>query len=422
MSNINGKNNAKAKNVKARNNGANNAANNANKIKNINKVAKNANNRANNQLTNLNNRENNIKSNLNNISNAENNLLNSAENALESDINNLNDMNNNIAALQEELNGSINSDEEPFYIKYKTILIVLASVVGVILLIVIGNYVYKKYFKKSTTLTQKYFLDNIKSTKKNTIIDSEFVPPRNGFDFSLAFWIYVDDFYQHHTYWRHIFHKGLFDNKRSIEYEDWNSLTNDIREQHPGCWLHPDKPTLRFVLTIQPSAQFCDMFHTQEHCDDKSYCSWDGSACNLERVHPGDLLNNYENPIEYLDTQEGDTILQYVDIDIPVREAYHLSFVLDQKVLYVYENGELSQTAKFMGEPIINKNDFHFNMKNNYSGNLFNWTYFPGTISTDNVKQLYQDLPNREVIAKNKRINNNLKKGEIIAAGKVMLE
>ena len=38
-----------------------------------------------------------------------------------------------------------------------------------------------------------------------------------------------------------------------------------------------------------------------------------------------------------------------------------------------------------MGAPVFNKNDLHFFAKNNFSGNLLNWTYFPDSISTEKI-------------------------------------
>ena len=163
----------------------------------------------------------------------------------------------------------------------------------------------------------------------------EIVPPRNGFDFSIAFWIHVNDFYQYNTTWRHLFHKGPYDTKEVINFSDWDELTAVHREQAPGCWLHPNTPTLRYVLTIQPNKEYCGMFKNKSGCEERPYCNWDGDACNLERLHPKDLYN--DNPIDYIDTQEGDTILQYVDIEIPVNEAHHIAFVLDQKNLSVFK-------------------------------------------------------------------------------------
>ena len=61
-----------------------------------------------------------------------------------------------------------------------------------------------------------------------------------------------------------------------------------------------------------------------------------------------------------------------------------------------------------MGAPIFNKNDLHFFAKNNFSGNLLNWTYYPDTISIEKVKSLVNDLPNFEKIPKKRLASNHL--------------
>lgn len=413
---MNQKNNKATSNSRVKN--ANNSNNfNIGKVNNV-KAANKAVNNINSAINNLNNKNQKINNNLNKINKNQNNLLNNAESVLNNSINNLNNLNNNIAKLQENLEASKNNSNssEPFYVKHKTLLIVLGVIILLIVLYFVGSFVYKKYFKKSTSETQKLFLENALSSEQNNITNLEIVPPRNGFDFSITFWVYVNDLYQYNNTWRHLFHKGPFNTKDVMNFSDWDQLTAVHREQSPGCWLHPDSPTLRYVLTIQPSKEFCGMFKNKGNCEEKTYCNWDGNACNLERLHPKDLYN--DKPVDYIDTQEGDTILQYVDIEIPVNEVHHIAFVLDQKNLNVFQNGKLTQSAKFMGSPIFNKNDLHFFAKNNFSGNLLNWTYYPDTISIEKVNSLAKELPNFEKIPKKRLVYNHLKNGKVLNAAK----
>ena len=414
---MNQKNNKASANNKAKaNNKVKNAPkNNSNngKVNNV-KAANKAVNNLNSAINNLNNKNVKLNNNINKLNKNQNNLLNNTESVLENSINSLNNLNNNISKIQEELATKNNNLNEPFYIKYKTHLIVLGVIILLIILYFVGSFIYKKYFKKSKTETQKLFIENALSSEQKNIPNTEIVPPRNGFDFSIAFWVHVNDFYQYNTTWRHLFHKGPYDTKDTINFTDWDQLTAVHREQAPGCWLHPASPTLRYVLTIQPSKEFCGMFKNKTNCEEKTYCNWDGAVCNLERLHPKDLYN--DDPVDYIDTQEGDIILQYVDIEIPVNEAHHVAFVLDQKNLSVFQNGKLTQSAKFMGAPIFNKNDLHFFAKNNFSGNLLNWTYYPDTISIEKVKSLVNDLPNFEKIPKKRLASNHLQNGRVLNA------
>jgi hypothetical protein len=294
----------------------------------------------------------------------------------------------------------------------------MAIIVGIILLYYYGKKFYNKYFSRSLD-TQKLFVANFQSSEYTMINDNDIVLPKNGFDYSVCFWLYVNDFYQYHNTWRHIFHKGPYDGKEVINFDNWDNLTANYREQAPGCWLHPSKPILRFVTTIQPHKEYCGMYKNKNSCIDKTYCTWDGAVCSLDRMHPQDLYN--DDPIDYLDTNDGELILQYVDIEIEVNEIQHLAFVFDQKVLNVYIDGELSQTAKFMGDPIYNRNDWHFFTKNNFSGNLLNFNYFPDTINDKKIKELNKSLPNFDRIPKRRIVNNHIQNGNILNAATALL-
>ena len=110
----------------------------------------------------------------------------------------------------------------------------------------------------------------------------------------------------------------------------------------------------------------------------------------------------------------------FVDIEIPIREVCHLAFVLDQKVLNIYVNGELSQIAKFMGEPVSNNLDMNFTLKNSFGGNLIDWNYFPDTISHKKVKILSSTLPDFDGVPKKKKVKNHLNQGNYGKAIKSM--
>jgi len=388
----------------------NNIKNNAN-----NKVVNNVNN-VNKQINKINNNSNKLNNNLNKINNNKNKLLNISTELLDESLNNLNTLNNNISRIQAEVEaGNNNTNTVPFYVRYKTQLIVIGVLILLIMAYYGGSYVYNKYFKKSKAESQKLFIGNAESSTQTTISNDEIVSPKNGFDFSISTWVYIDDLYQYNTKWRHILHKGPYSTRDVIDFDDWDELTAVHREQNPGLWLHPDKPTLRYVLTIKPSKEFCGMFKNKNMCNERTYCNWEGNVCNLEKLHPMDLFN--EPSIDYIDTQEGDFVLQYVDIDVPVNEIHHIAFVLDQKTLHVFQNGKLTQTAKFMGDPVFNKNDLHLFAKNNFSGNILNFNYFPDTISREKVVELSKQLPDFDKVPKKRIAEQHMNNGNIIKAG-----
>ena len=120
-----------------------------------------------------------------------------------------------------------------------------------------------------------------------------------------------------------------------------------------------------------------------------------------------------DKKIEYLHTRSDESIIQYVDIEVPVKRLVHLSYVFDQKALNVYVNGELHSVAKFMGEPIWNKMDLHLCLQSAFSGQLLDFNYFPDTIDRDKIAQLYNNLPIVEEVPKKQRIYKSLEKGDI---------
>ena len=248
MNNKNNSNPVKAGNNNKPQNANNkvNTGNNLNKPNNANKAIK-ATNSANNKLN----------SNINKLNKNQTNILNSAAELLNNNTN-TNSINNNIAKLQANIE-LMNNNQEPFYIRYKKVLIGVAVLVGLILLYLGGRYVYRLFFEKSTIEKQIYYLENIASTSENKITNEEIVEARNGFDYTIAFWVYIDDFYENHTKWRHMFHKGTHNSgsQNIIDYDDWDNLTATYREQAPGCWLHPGLPKIRYALTIQPNKEYC---------------------------------------------------------------------------------------------------------------------------------------------------------------------
>jgi hypothetical protein len=420
----NNKTTNKATNNKATNNKANNNKTTNNKANN-NKAANNkAANKAANNKDAANNKANRNKLN-NNIANSlkqNESMISNLDNIINSETSDLNNLNSDIEMLQNKI--EMEDVGVPFYIKHKKLLIAIAVIVGIILLYVFGKYIYNNYFVKKKIDNQKLYIDNHSSVNYVSIPNDEIVEPKNGFDYSMTLWIYIDDLYQNYGMWRHILHKGNYNGQEVLEYNDWDDLCANFNHQGPGLWLHPTKPILRFAVTIQSAKNYCDniLLSTKDSCVGEDSCQWSpsDSKCIMKQNQPNDLYKNGKINYSTRDDDEDNYIIQYVDIDVPVKTAYHLGFVFDQKVLNVYVNGELSQTAKFMGEPVSNKHDLHLCLKNNFSGNIIDFYYYPDTILQDKVRILSQTIPNFEGIPSKKRIMYNLKKGNVAKAVDVL--
>ena len=299
--------------------------------------------------------------------------------------------------------------------EYKTIIITVIVILLIIILVVTGYFMYKKYIINKK-INQKLLFENQKSTKRLRVENSQITPPKNGYDFTISFWIYINDFYEDFNYWRHGFHKGKMLDNVDLEYTDWDILSNDLREQNPGVWLHPNKPILRIAFTIEPDKEYCDIFTTETSCNDKeNYCDWDGTHCNFKNKHPKNLYKIDKN-LSPDENSTNSTIIQYVDIEIPIKKVVHLSLVLEQKILNIYYNGELLTIKKFLGDPITNKSDMYFNYNKTFKGNFFNWSYIPYEISSNDVKTLSNIVPNIKEVPKKIRVQNNLSKGNLSSA------
>ena len=74
----------------------------------------------------------------------------------------------------------------------------------------LGKYIYRRFFNKNKTETQKLHIEHISSQSTDTIMNDNITPPRNGYDYSVSFWFYIDDFYDNFGVWRHIMHKGSY--------------------------------------------------------------------------------------------------------------------------------------------------------------------------------------------------------------------
>ena len=351
---------------------------------------------------------------------ADNKLISNLDNIINSESSSLNDLNSDIEMLQNKID--MEDNDIPFYIKHKKLLIGIAIIVGIILLYVLGKYIYNNYFVKKKIDNQKLHIDNHDSVNSDSIPNDEIVGPKNGFDYSITFWIYIDDLYQNYGTWRHILHKGNYNGQEILEYNDWDDLCTNYHYQSPGIWLHPTKPILRFAVTIQSIKNYCDILTNEHSCDEEISCKWSSTdtKCRMKQDQPHDLYKNHKVNYSSRGQTEDKYIIQYVDIDIPVKTAYHLGFVFDQKVLNVYTNGELYQTAKFMGEPVSNNNDLHLCLKNNFSGNIIDMNYYPDTITQEKVRTLSKKIPEFDGIPKNKRMMYNLKKGNVGKAFNVL--
>jgi len=283
-----------------------------------------------------------------------------------------------------------NISQSPNIYKY------LAIGLVIIIVIFVSIYFWRNRKKQSEV---KIFIEKQISSNKYTLDGDVITLPKNGYDYSISFWFYIKDYYENYNQWRHVLHKGSVPSQQYIEHNKWDKLTQEIQEQSPGIWLHPNKNSLRLAFTVEVNKDFCSINDFENTCIDKSYCVWDGLSCKPKKQHAFTDLQetDYENTDK--------TIIEYIDIDnIPTKTMFFIGFTLKEKILEVYINGKLYKTKKFLGVPMFNKKDMNFNYKNTYGGILYNFRYLPYSISSEKMLNYYNDIPNVDKFPKKYRI------------------
>jgi hypothetical protein len=253
-------------------------------------------------------------------------------------------------------------------IKIGLIIVIVLVIVGVI-----GYFLYKKFRSKYTESKSVYFLENISTSDPNVIPDCELTKPKDGFNYSIHLTLYIDNYYNNYGTWRHIFHKGTpIEKGRVLDYrwydetnDSWDEVLADMPRQAPGLWLHPNQNTLRFVLETE---------YEKEHCP-------------LEHANPKTSLRlSSRKPIEFNSPKSQ---IQFMDIpDIPVQTPVSLTFLINSNNVTIYYNGKMRNIYTFKGKPVMNRGPLYFHAPKSYGGELKDFYFFPIKISEEKIKQL----------------------------------
>jgi hypothetical protein len=276
-------------------------------------------------------------------------------------------------------------------------------IIGIIVIFIIIGSIY--YYYSSNNYKKYLYIERQDSNKPYNILDEDIIKPKDGYNYSMGFFIYLNDYTDNFKFWKHLLHKGSELRSTDIlNYTDWDNLIQDIPNQSPGIWMKPQSTTLRLSFSIEISKGNCGLNTNNLECDKHINCKWNGK-CILEDEHATKMndsisMNNIE-PIYNI---------EYIDIEIPYKKMTHLSFVLENKILNVYLNGKLRKIHKFTGNPIINNDNMFFNQQHSYDGSIFNFNYIPFQIESDHIESLSKNIPNVEFIPKNIRFNNYIRR------------
>lgn len=260
--------------------------------------------------------------------------------------------------------------------------IILGVLVAVTLVSVIVYFLVVKLRVKKEQAPKNY-IERQNSGSLYQISNDDIEIPKDGFNYGLSFFIYINDYTYNSGIWKHILHKGTeLNTGYPLDYANWDSLTSVVDVQSPGIWMHPNGTKMRICFTVRVTENHCLLNLTEEECGD-SHCLWDGVSCQNNDKHA--LMMDQSKNLEH---SRNDLIIEYLDLDIPYKKMCHIGVTLENQVLMVYFNGKLSRTHKFFGEPILNTDNMYFNYPNTYDGTLFNYSYFPMSIDSDKMEKL----------------------------------
>jgi len=275
--------------------------------------------------------------------------------------------------------------------------IIIGIVISIVIIVLIVMY-YKNLQSKKNNL----YIERQDSNKILKILDDEIKKPLDGYDYSMGFFIYVNDYTKNFEYWRHILHKGT--ESFNIEKpKTWQEVQDIFPEQNPGIWISPGNTKMRIAFSTQINKNYCSNNLNKNACNTIDRCIWDNNRCINNNLH-ADLENNYS----IQNTSNSINTIEYIDIEIPYKQLVHIGFILQNKILNVYYNGKLHTIHKFKGDIESNRGLMYFNHHPSYDGSLFNFNYIPDKIKPSDMYNLAQNIPNINLIPKKERINNYL--------------
>lgn len=186
---------------------------------------------------------NSVKSASNNVAKANNGAANNSSKSLLNKVPKLDNLKNSVS--------SVVSGEEG---KGKSVVIGFLILIGLVILVVGGYYLYKHLtdYKASEEKT-KILIPYIQDAKVERIIQSGSIPtPSQGNEFNMNFWIYISDYNYRKEHDKCILYRGSLVNADSENNPLINSSPDVTYERcNPGVWLLKYVNTLRIVVGLE---------------------------------------------------------------------------------------------------------------------------------------------------------------------------
>ena len=140
----------------------------------------------------------------------------------------------------------------------------------------------------------------------------DIVQPKLNNNYSISFWIYIDNFYENYNYWKHILHKGS-EISGILNYKYWYNIETEIPKQNLGIWMHPNQNNLElpFQQLLIQTIQILNTLNTKP----------------LLRL------------LKKTNTKK---LLKTCDInDIPSKTLIHYSIVVEGQTITIYKNSRV---------------------------------------------------------------------------------
>ena len=302
---------------------------------------------------------------------------------------------------------------------------------AIILIILIILIIIVVYYSIQYTNEPTLHIERQDSNKRTEILNTNIKSPKNGFDYSMSFFIYNNDYTNNFDYWKHVLHKGS-----NVEYNhktnNWNIITSrnnrSYQDQNPGIWMNPKNTKMRLAFSTQQNYSYSSTETPIDSIDQAgvvscvSYKEPYKCPTDICKWHGGECVWSNENAIMFGHSGNGKQEIttkydiEYVDIDIPFKKVTHIGFVLEHQVLNVYYNGKLRKIHKFKGELVPNKGLMYFNYHTTYDGSLFDFNYIPYAITPSKMYEYSKKIPNIKLIPKKERFNNYIQQFKILEA------
>ena len=190
-------------------------------------------------------------------------------------------------------------------------------------------------------------------------------------------------------------------------FDCWRSIIDLYPEQTPGVWVHPFVNDLRIVLTTQHDndIDFNQLLHASKgKTNNYDITKYNNTATpNKEAEYSptdsSDAFNCIHSDLNDSERSKGNKykFREYFDIkNIPIKEKFHLSLIINNSVIEVYINGKLKTTQHLYGDPIYSHGPLQLNTGRNgekkhevkLGGEITHFKFIPHALNYQNIQTI----------------------------------